>query len=531
MLLSLIKVYLKSVLVSMFARQGKRKKLNPALKILIALAAVYVVAAMFVSLGMIFMQAAQLFFPAGDDTLYFTFTGIVCLIFGVFGSVFMTSSLLFEAKDNGLLLSMPIPPAYILASRFTVIIILNYIYSFLILTPACAVYLFFMGYTPVRLFYCIAANLLLPMLSVVFCCIFGWALTFLGAGKKKRHVFELVLSLLFLFGYLALFTNIQGILDAVSSNSETFEFISERILVPVHFYSLASAENEISYLLVFALLIFALCAGTYILLAKTFLKLTSRKAAVKKTKYERKDLKVSSKTAALIRKEAEKFLQTPSYLLNCGLGIFLSLLLALALFFKGTDIIARLGFEENSPFVPVIVCTVLLFCVLTINSSCVSLSLEGSRLYLLKSMPISARDIINSKIASNILLAAPASLVSFALATARLNIGLSERIFAVILGLCAVMFVSCMGMLLNLRFPRLEWLNETVVIKQSTSVMVATFVSMGTVMVFAGVYSGFLQAAIPLWAYLAAFSLLFAALAAVFYKICISKGEKILLDL
>ena len=531
MLLSLIKVYLKSVLVSMFARQGKRKKLNPALKILIALAAIYVAAAMLLSFGMVFMQAAQIFIPTGEDTLYFIFTGIVCLIFGIFGSVFMTSSLLFEAKDNELLLSMPIPHSYILASRFSVIVIINYLYSLLLLTPACAVYLTYTGFDTVKLFYCIAGSLLLPLLSVVFCCIFGWVIAMLGAGKKKRHIFELALSLLFLFGYLCVFTNIQGVLSAVSRNSAGFEFAAKKILVPLHFYSLAMVENEISHLLIFAILTLALCALAYLLLSKTFLRLTSRRAAFKKVKYERRELKVSSAFSALVRKELYKFIQTPPYLLNCGLGIFLSLLLAVALFFKGADIIAKLGFDANGTLVPVIVCTVLLFCVLTTNSTAVSLSLEGNRLYLLKSMPVCAKDIINSKIAANVIISAPSFLVSFTLATARLNIGIGEKIFAVTLGMCAVMFVSCLGMLLNLRFPRLEWLNETVVIKQSTSVMIATFVSMGTVMIFAGVYSGFLQNVIPLWAYLAAFSAIFAAASAVIYRICTVKGEKILLNL
>lgn len=46
---------------------------------------------------------------AGMDWLYFALMGLIAILLGSFGSVFNTYSGLYLAKDNDLLLSMPIP--------------------------------------------------------------------------------------------------------------------------------------------------------------------------------------------------------------------------------------------------------------------------------------------------------------------------------------------------------------------------------------------------------------------------------------
>ena len=54
---------------------------------------------------------------AGMGWLYFALMGLLAVFLGVFGSVFNTYASLYLAKDNDLLLSMPIPGYVLLASR------------------------------------------------------------------------------------------------------------------------------------------------------------------------------------------------------------------------------------------------------------------------------------------------------------------------------------------------------------------------------------------------------------------------------
>lgn len=57
---------------------------------------------------------------AGMDWLYFALMGLIAILLGSFGSVFNTYSGLYLAKDNDLLLSMPIPVGVIMTARLLV---------------------------------------------------------------------------------------------------------------------------------------------------------------------------------------------------------------------------------------------------------------------------------------------------------------------------------------------------------------------------------------------------------------------------
>ena len=76
----------------------------------------------------------------GLDWLYFVIMGMMAVFLGAFGSVFNTYSGLYLAKDNDLLLSMPIPVRIIMASRLLNVYLLGLIYSGIVILPVIIVY-------------------------------------------------------------------------------------------------------------------------------------------------------------------------------------------------------------------------------------------------------------------------------------------------------------------------------------------------------------------------------------------------------
>ena len=74
------------------------------------------------------------------EWLYFTIMAMVAIVLGAFGSVFNTYSSLYLAKDNDLLLSMPIPVRTILLSRLLSVYLMGLLYSGVVLLPAMIVY-------------------------------------------------------------------------------------------------------------------------------------------------------------------------------------------------------------------------------------------------------------------------------------------------------------------------------------------------------------------------------------------------------
>ena len=77
---------------------------------------------------------------AGLAWMYFTVMALLAILLGAFGSVFNTFAGLYLAKDNDLLLSMPIPVRYILAARLLGVYLLGLMYSGVLLLPAVIVY-------------------------------------------------------------------------------------------------------------------------------------------------------------------------------------------------------------------------------------------------------------------------------------------------------------------------------------------------------------------------------------------------------
>lgn len=81
----------------------------------------------------------------GLTWLYFAMAGTVALAFSMLGSVFMTQAQLYDAKDNERLLSMPIPPMYILLTRIAMLFTTTAGYTLAVLLPAFGIYAFSYG--------------------------------------------------------------------------------------------------------------------------------------------------------------------------------------------------------------------------------------------------------------------------------------------------------------------------------------------------------------------------------------------------
>lgn len=109
----------------------------------IAYIALYVLLMAGVLGGMFALLAVGICAPmaaAGVGWLYYLVMGLIAVLLGAFGSVFSTYSSLYLSKDNDLLLSMPIPVRYVMASRLLGVYLLGLMYSGVATVPAVIVY-------------------------------------------------------------------------------------------------------------------------------------------------------------------------------------------------------------------------------------------------------------------------------------------------------------------------------------------------------------------------------------------------------
>ena len=116
------------------AKKGKRRSKGSL--IMYALLMVYVV----VAIGwMFYLMADMLCEPlvnAGLGWLFFAIVGLMAIVAGVFGSIFTAYSGLYRAKDNELLLSMPVKPSALLLARMTSIFVMSFDFTLVVMVPS-----------------------------------------------------------------------------------------------------------------------------------------------------------------------------------------------------------------------------------------------------------------------------------------------------------------------------------------------------------------------------------------------------------
>lgn len=140
MLKTLVKKQLMEIFRSYFYNAKTNKKRSTAGII----AYILLFAALMIGLiGMFTGLSVSLCAPltqAGMGWLYFALMSLLAIFLGAFGSVFNTYSGLYFAKDNDLLLSLPIPVRTLMASRLLTVYLMGLMYSAVVILPAVIVY-------------------------------------------------------------------------------------------------------------------------------------------------------------------------------------------------------------------------------------------------------------------------------------------------------------------------------------------------------------------------------------------------------
>lgn len=453
---------------------GKFAKLKLLGLVLILAYAGFAFMAMF---GMYFNELAKAFFPMGLGWLYFTLFLMAALVLMFIGSVFVTKAQLYEAKDNDFLLSMPIPPSYILASRLLMLLVFNYLIEFVVAAPALVMWLRASPASALQLFSFVLLFLFLPLLTLAFSCFFGWLLELVTGRMQKNSLITVLFSLVFLGAYMYFFSRanvyIQQLVLRGNAVAESFGAVS-----PLFWMGNAVAAPNLLHLLLTLLIFLVPFLLVYWVLSITFLGLATTKRSAAKKEYKEQAMRSASLPSALLRREFQRLLASPSYMLNAGLGLVFILVAGGALLVKkemALTIVSQLG-------IPTDALTVLLalgFCLIAsmVNFTASSVSLEGKTLWIIKSLPVPYEDTLKAKLKLQIYLTLPPMLFAGVAAAYAFSLSSFEA-FSLLLTLVFYTKLSAnLGLMANLQHVKLDWTNETQAIKQSISVFLSMLYS------------------------------------------------------
>jgi ABC-2 type transport system permease protein len=395
-----------------------------------------------------------------------------CVII-VMTTVFKVKGTVFGFRDYDLLMSLPVSISEIIASRLVILYSFNFIFVIILIVPMMAAYGILAQ--PSILFYLICSIVMffLPLVPIVIASFLGTAIAL--AASKFRH--QNVLNILFSIGLMVSFIGLSFLFDG---NEQQLTDLGRTMINQVEsIYPLAPLflKAVVEYDL-FALVLFIgisiLAFFLYTVLVKIIFKKmnTAMMTGTARANFKMRELKTSSPWKALYIKEVKRFFASPLYVLNTGIGIVLLTIGTIAIIF--VDLGTLLGDPLAAAQITVNFPLAISFCVVMTCPSTASISLEGRSLWIMKSLPVTYKQVYISKVAVNFSIVAPA-ILDAAIIGYVLKLGMTETFLLVLVTTASAVFVSLLGLLLNLIMPNFTWISEVTVIKQSAAMIVMIF--------------------------------------------------------
>ena len=418
----MLKILLKNrlmALVDQFTGQSKGKK-AAQLGTYIAMAALGVLLMIGGGVGInaLFGGFCAALAAQGQTWAFFAAAGGLAFILAMLLTLFYAQGVVFEAKDNELLLSMPIRPSAILASRIASVYFLNALFSLILMGAA--------GYTVsaragglsvLNVIFLILCALLLPLLSTTLSCLLAWVVSVVTRRTRKKSLVQVLLSLgaSFLL-YLTTMNMNRELFKTMEESAGDIALAFRHTVYPLYAMGEAVAGCSLTHLLIFAACCVVPFAAVYWLLSRSFIRIVTARDSAKQVKYEATPLKGSSVVWSLTKKDLTRFFNSPPYMLNAGLGLLYCLGLSVITLVSGNDLVRSVleqGSEVTSfgAHAAVLSAFTLSFFAATTTISGCSISVEGKNLWILKSMPVRAKEILTAKALSHLALAIPVSLV------------------------------------------------------------------------------------------------------------------------
>lgn len=460
--------------------------------------------------------------PQGLDWLYFSLFGFMGFLLAVCVGAMSCYSQMFRAKDNELLLSMPIPPRSILLVRIAVAYLVCFVFVAVVWLPAIFESVSISmgigrGIDAVSLVCALLVWPLLSLLATAFACALGWVIAEVSNRIRHKSIVGAAVIALALVVYLVAYTQFMiGFQEAL----EQGDFTASAAMVeavqqwawPLVQLGLA-ATGYGSGLLCFAAFAVVLFGAVYAGVVKSFRRIAMGSVSRgRRRAFDVGQLHAHSVEKALLKREASRFVSSAAYLVNCGLGVVFMAILALAAVLNAeviSSVVNELRMQEPwlAQGVPVLLVALVIALVGMDAVTAPSVSLEGKNLWIVRSLPVNVHLLMDAKVRLQMWVGCVPAVVCLAIIGAVFGLDAISLAAALWCVYSFVWFHALFGLAMNLRMPKLSWTNETVPIKQSMPVFLAIVLGWVLAVVMVAVY--FVAArAVASWALL----LVFAAL-------------------
>ena len=420
------------------------------------------------------------FFP-----IFVVLVSVMTLMEGIYKS----GSLLFACKDDDLLFSLPIKKTTVLFIRIFKFYLFEVVYNALFLLPAIAVYAYHVNVDWTYYLTSFLMLLLLPIIPVVLSCAIGFFVTGISVGSRFKNILQIIITSVFAVALLMFTSNFNNVASDLAHNVGAIGEAIKFFYYPASVYSSLVVNFDFGTLAIFIIVNLVIAVILIALLSRFYFKINSRTKTIKvlnkvKTNYH---FKTHKPIFSLIKKEFSFFINTPVLVVNSCLGLLLYIIACLGLAWKMDDVIAMFAqsateititADQILSFLPAVVfglVTAISF-MSSITSSMISL--ESRTLETLKTLPIKPATFLKAKILTAVFIIWPFLLAGDLILFIRFGFGPIETLLILFATFLVPLIAETIGLLLNLRYPKLTAASDAEVVKQSASSGIAVFLGL-----------------------------------------------------
>lgn len=422
----------------------------------------------------------------GFDWLYFTLSGFVAILLAFVCSVFTIYGSVYMAKDNDLLLSLPIPARHIVISRLISVSLWDAIFSIIAFLPTIIVYIVFYGASLGTILGGIVAILVVFAAALLLSCIIGWFVAKIGSRMKSKTFVSVLSVLAFIVIYYVFYAKFVDYISEIASHAaelaNTFGGMGS-ILYRFGDMCLGGGLSTLIYLVItIAFIALSIAVVTF-----SFNKIVTKTAPEKKVSKEFKTEKAMGSGKAFFMKEVGRLKSSSNYILNCGLGVFLMPGVGILALIKGRDLL-DMGIGDDISLVIAIACCALMMLASMVDTAAPSVSLEGNTHWISQTLPANGFEMLKAKMNLDWVLKAVPALFCQICVIVVLKPDTTNLIILLLMPQAYFWLTSIVNTMMSVYNANYTWTNEIYPIKQSASVTIALFGGWAIAAVYIGLY-------------------------------------------
>ena len=414
------------------------------------------------------------FIMLGFETIIPLYLCVVIAMITFIFTVFRAGSDLFSAKRYEMLAVLPVPSSAIVISRFLTVYITDLMISVtstLTVIAVCAFTLELPIWFYISMF---LGAWILPLLPMTLAMFIGTGIYAITSRMKRKNIMQILFSMTFLACYFYFMQSFNGEPEEIITNLSGISDPLKRIYPPAAWFSDGVSGNFLMYLL-FAGVSFALFAVFAFAVGKFYKTIcTGLTASGRKRNYVMREQKAGSAFGACFFRERKRYFASSVYVMNTAIGYVMAIAAVVMVSFgEGKIFLEQLPIAftaKLAPFVLAMICNMS-------PTTTSAFSMEGKHFWLTQTLPIRVKDMIDAKLAVNLMFAVPSVLISSAVLTFALKpVGL-DILWIFLVPVIYAFFGSILGLFVNAKMPMMHWDHETQPVKQGKAVLVAMFLN------------------------------------------------------